>query len=120
MLTVIMACMRKLIRLAASTVPPAVLTPVAMVRQLRTVAGPRARLSTQYRYNQLLPPFAVDALLAASLLAAARRAPDGAQGMLLAALLGASVACSTLTRSCTCAAGLPSACCAGRESHPIP
>jgi hypothetical protein len=96
MLTVIMACMRKLIRLAASTVPPAVLTPVAMVRQLRTVAGPRARLSTQYRYNQLLPPFAVDALLAASLLAAARRAPDGAQGVLLAALLGASAACSNL------------------------
>jgi hypothetical protein len=85
--------MRKLTRLSASTVPPAALTPVAMVRQLRTVAGPRARLSTQYRYNQLLPPFAADALLAASLLAAARRAPDGAQGMLRAVLRGASVAC---------------------------
>ena len=47
---------------------------------LRTAAGPRARLSAQYRYNQLLPPFAEDALLAASLLAVARRTPEGVQG----------------------------------------
>ena len=56
---------------------------------LRTAAGPRARLSTQYRYNQLLPPFAEDALLVSSLLAVARRAPPDAPGACLSHLLGA-------------------------------
>ncbi|KAK9841851.1 hypothetical protein WJX81_007257 [Elliptochloris bilobata] len=54
---------------------------------LRTVAGPRARLSTQYRYNQLLPPFAADALLVASLLAVARAAPEDALGASEAAVV---------------------------------